>query len=191
MPHAADTAIKTDWMKPRPYPVVYFGTYFDDDFIKKTKKKFPQWAQKPIDQTIEKVLSDDRTSHHVAFLAACRLSQIPSSDVASLPFSDLMHFLEYVIRQKDRVELIRGIKKHEVHLFGDGSGGPFNWQEAFKNQSNVIVHPAVTFEKALEIAKAHQKLSFHLPLPLKKGVMKEFFTLTWGEPVLLPLKMFF
>lgn len=186
MYHAVDANLTPDWERPRPYPVVYLGSYFDGSYVEDMEKQLPEWVLKLVDQAVDKTLSDDCTPYHAAFLEACKEAQIPPVELAFLPHTDLMHLIEYKIRQKDRLNLIRSIKKHEVHIFGSG-----DWEGAFKDQPNVIIHPEVNFEEALEICRSAKIVLSSSPNSKERGHERVFYAYGCGACPLTGQNLFF
>lgn len=186
MYHAVDSTLKPDWERPRPYPIVYLGSYFDDTYVEETVKLLPIWSLKVIDLTVDKVLSDDHTPYHVAFLEVCKKAGVPPAELASLPHTRVLHLVEYMIRQKDRLNLIRGIRKHEVHVFGSG-----DWKTAFKDQPNVIIHPEVPFDEALEICRSAKIVLSSSPNSKEGGHERVFYAYGCGACPMTGQNLFF
>lgn len=153
-PHAVERDLKSGEGE-RPYDVVFLGSCYDYESLRASwRQRNTEAVNKVLDDAIDIVFNDARTPLAHALVQAWNASK---ADPAGVDFTALYYYLDNYTRGKDRVELIRSIKKAKVHVFGDLSTdnavGILGWPQYLASQSNVTVHPSVPFGQAMEILK--------------------------------------
>lgn len=196
LPHAASKDLTPNYHSERPYELVFLGTnlsFKNEDFL---YTSFSKEFHPIIQRTIEIYEQDDYTGYHHAFIKACQEDKsFNSTFFSNLDTPFLFQTLDILIRGRQRLKLIQSIKNIPIHLFGN-SMEDSSWEEILEGQKNVILHPGVSFEKALQImgqAKivlnttaatkqaSHERILYSyqkgaLPLTLQNPYLSETFT---------------
>ncbi len=184
--------------KDRPLDVVFLGTCTDFEGLKMQWNQALNETEKQVLNTaVQTMMTPPGNSLNKAL--ALSVSSIPFIDPRALDFKSIYHFLDNYVRGKDRYELIRAIKTAKVHIFGEPSWnnlkGGASWKEYLKNQSNVVLHPPVSYAESFEIARqakiclnsspffrhgSHERIlnafmSGAVPLTTHNGFVEEFF----------------
>lgn len=154
-PHAVEKELSFDESQERPFDVVFMGSCYDYESLRASwKQRNPESINKVLDSAIEEVFSNDRVALSEALAKAWGASGL---DPAGVDFPALYYYLDNYTRGRDRVELIRSIKKTPVHIFGelstDNAVGVLGWAQYLGGQSNVKLHPSVPFHEMLDILK--------------------------------------
>ncbi len=157
MPHGIEPDITFDEKDERPHPVVFFGSCYDYEGWKKSwQKMLPEQLCKVLESAIDLVLTNNTISLADGLATAWGAASLDPSlaqDFLLLMF----HYLNRYVRGIDRVELIRSIKDAEVHVYGDSAPDMLEnasgWQHYLGKQSNVVLHPPVSFAESLDILK--------------------------------------
>ncbi|NDD59492.1 MAG: glycosyltransferase family 1 protein, partial [Chlamydiae bacterium] len=89
--------------------------------------------------------------------ALFRILKREKLNVGQVPFCVMHKQITMYLKGRDRVELIRSIKKFPVHIFGRHHLNK-GWEAYLEGQSNVHFHPQVSFEKSLEIMRKSKVL---------------------------------
>lgn len=153
-PHAVEKEIE-EGHGDRPYDIVFLGSCYDYENLRNywRSKNNPQY-NRALDNAIDLVLSDKQVSLAEAIVTAWNTAQLPTHNTE---FTSLFYFLDNYTRGKDRVELIRGIRNAKVHVFGDSmTGHPSfknGWSHYLGKQSNVTIHPGVSYSEGLQILR--------------------------------------
>lgn len=139
--------------KQKIYDIVFVGSCYDYESLRMAwKARQPEALNKVLDDAIDLILSSDRLPLAEALVQAWNEAKC---DPRGVDFPTLFKYLDYYIRGKDRVELIKSIKDVPIHLFGDLSEenpvGILNWSQYLANQKNVTVHPAVPFNETMDL----------------------------------------
>lgn len=155
LPHAIERGISYDEKADRPLDVVFLGSCYDYETLKETwKGDFSPEIIAFLENAISHVLADNHTSIADALVQAWSEAKL---DPRTVDFITLYKYIDYYSRGKDRVDLIRSIKGTTVHVFGDTAPDipacKKGWQHYLKNQSNVVIHPAVKFDQSLDVLK--------------------------------------
>lgn len=154
-PHAVERELITPVQAERKYDVILLGTCYDPDHLRAYwQQKYPKEINDAIDDAIEIVLSDNRTSFLRALIQALTFHEIDPHEVE---FDQLAFYVDSYTRGMDRLQLIRSIKTAKVHVFGGKcwrEEKPIeDWSYYLSKQSNVTIHPAVNYIDALELLK--------------------------------------
>lgn len=154
-PHAVEKDIPDPDHDAKSYPVVFFGSCYDYESLRVSwRENHSEKINKVIDDAIEIVFSDKKSTLSEALVTAWNLTKPDATDV---DFTELFYCVDYYTRGKDRVELIRSIQDAEVHVFGDLSKDSavsvLGWQQYLSQCSNVTVHPSVPFAESLNILR--------------------------------------
>jgi spore maturation protein CgeB len=155
-PHGVEKDIVCDLDGARPYDVVFLGSCFDYESMRKYWKKHITSKQSQIlDNAIDMVLADNRTSLQAALIKAWNEANLFADN--TVDFATLFYFLDIYTRGKDRVDLIRSIKDAKVHVFGQLQESneieTLGWEHYLGKQKNVVLHKPVNFAESLEILK--------------------------------------
>lgn len=155
LPHAIERGIAYEENKERPLDVVFLGSCYDYETLSEMwKKDFTPEQIAFLKDAVERVLADNSTSIADALVQAWSAAKL---DSRTIDFITMYKYIDYYSRGKDRVDLIRSIKNTKVHVFGDVAPDipacKKGWSHYLKDQSNVVIHPAVNFSESLEILK--------------------------------------
>ena len=172
LPHAADRAL-IDEKGERPFDLTFLATCVESSQVRDKFKKLPPPMGSVLERAVELTLSDLTTSYHDAFLQACYEADISKSVLEILDLGEMLKILELKIRSKDRIQLVKSIQNIPLHIFGD----PFDtlgWQEVLEGQKNVILHPAVSFDEALQVLQKSRLTLNSIPT-IKDGAHERIF----------------
>lgn len=139
----------------KSYDIVMVGSCYDYENLRTAwRAKQPVPVNKMLDDAIDRVLSSDSTPLSQAFVEAWSASNCNPEGV---DFPVLFSYLDYYVRGRDRVELIRSIKTGHIHIFGDlaedNPVGIFGWKKYLHNQKNVTIHPSVSYADSISILR--------------------------------------
>lgn len=178
-PHAVERELQADPKVDRIYDVVFLGTCNDYESARLDwQARYPAIVNTVLDDAIDLVLSDKFISLTDALVTSLKAHSFTSNE---LDFSTLFTCLDIYTRGLDRVELIRAIKDPNirVHIFGEGdthnAWSKYDWNYYVGSQSNVILHPSVSFPKSLEILKQSKICLNSMPF-FKDGTHERIFT---------------
>jgi len=163
-------------LESRAIDVVMPGTCYDYDYARAYwQKKYSRKVSQVLDDAIERVLSDNKTSCFSALLLAMTSQGLDSHEVN---FEQLAYYVHYYTRGIERVQLIRSIKDVEVHVYGAGSlrEGRLikDWSYYLSKQSNVTIHPPVNYNEVSTILKNSKICLNSMPF-FKNGVHDRVF----------------
>lgn len=152
MPHGVEKELAPDPLLKRAYDIVFLGTFIDGEKHRKSwRSEFPEPVWKAMEEAAEAALADENLHFMQALLSILnekkQFDAIEHFDLASVGQE-----LELYIKARDRIDLIRSIKSSQVDIFG-GTVDDTGWQQHFAKQSNVVVHPPVSYHEALRIMK--------------------------------------
>ena len=203
-PHAIERELSGDLQSVRPYDIVFFGSCYDIEAIRlKWQAHYPKEVGEVIEEAANITLRDVETPFVEAFIQAWNKT---GKDFSGLNMPEILTFLDFYSRGKDRIELIKSIKNRNVHVFGDVQMGEHGWKDYLKGLPNVILHEPVSFDESLEILKkskiclnsmpffkngSHERISASLacgavPITTENLFVKEYFV---NGRELLPIKM--
>lgn len=176
-PHAVEKDLTFDESIVRPYDVVFIGSCYDHEELRRRwQQELPPVLSQVIDDAVDIVLSDNKTSLIPAITLALSNKKIK---VTQGDFEVLVYYVDNYMRGKDRYELIRSIKEAHVHVFGDTcwrrEQPVYGWERNLEGMSNVSVHPAVSFEASLQILKQSKICLNSMPF-FKNGTHERIFT---------------
>lgn len=153
-PHAVEKELEAP-NGNRTYEVVFFGSCYDYESLRVSwKQRNTEAVNKVLDDAIDIVFSDNRTSLAEALVKAWNVSKL---DPSGVDFITLFYYLDNYTRGKDRVELIKSVKDAQVHVFGelskDNAVGILGWTPYVGKQKNVTLHPSIPFWECLNVLK--------------------------------------
>lgn len=175
LPHAIERELSHPPETERPYDVVFIGSCYDAEMIEETAQRLftpPLYAiyERSVKRTIEEDIPFEFIVEEELLKAGIEL---PEAGVCSL-----CSFVDFYIRGKERLDLLKAIDEVEIHVFGQ-VGWQHNfksrqWQELLKDKKNIIFHPPIPYEESLEILKK-AKLSLNSMPFFKKGTHERIF----------------
>lgn len=176
--HAVEKELIGQGNAARDLEIVFLGSCYDYENLRATwRENNSEAINKVLDDAIDLVLSDISTSIAQALVQACQSSNIALSP--EVDFFTLFSYLDYYTRGKDRIELIKSIQHGHIHVFGDTSEDLAialkGWPEYLTGQKNVTVHPAVSFDKGMDILKRSKIALNSMPF-FKNGTHERVFT---------------
>ena len=156
MPHAVDKDYHGDPESERPYEVLFAGTCLDIDELRESwKTLFSPGLCAVLDSAAERTLADQNTSYLRAFNYALeeRMRLHGDVDTQNLDLPDALDNLEFLIRGRDRLALLRALKDVQVHVFGTKSGSN-GWEKYLQGaSSNIIFHGRLSYPETLDMIK--------------------------------------
>lgn len=177
MPHGVEKSLTTEIENHREYDVVMFASCIDYEQIRESwKEKFSPVLCKVMDEACEMTLSDQNISYLNAFVQAVDRQVKEKGDIDSKNINLILALaeIEGYIKGKDRVELIRGIKDANVHVFGAPSKTA-PWENYFGDSyPNVTVHDPLPYEEVIEVMKKSKIVLNSCPWS-KNGVHERIF----------------
>ena len=82
--------------------------------------------------------------------------------------------VELYIKGRDRIDLVRALEGHRVHIFG-GTVDRKQWKGALKGMHNITVHPPVDYNEAIALMK-QSKIVLNSSIKNKLGAHERIFT---------------
>lgn len=169
-PHAVEKDLSYEKNQKRPYDVVFIGSCFDPDSIRAHyQKEMPKKLASVIDDAVDIVLGDNKTS----LLSSLKQALIHQGiDLNEVNLDRLFYYVDYYMRGKDRLELIRSIHDVNIHIFGDKGWNKevqHDWSYYLKDFPNITLHPPVSYAESLEILK-QSKISLNSVPSFKTGI---------------------
>jgi len=125
LPHGGERSLTTPPAKSRPFDVVFFGSC----------KEF-ETQDEIVLSAASRVLSPGNISI---------LQSLVDLGVTDEQLPGYHTEVDLYTRFKDRIELLRALKSHQVHIWGNGP-----WE---KYVPNALIHPPIPFDQTLEIMK--------------------------------------
>ena len=154
LPHAADAKLETPVDKKRPYDLVFFGTCIDYEEV------LQSWKQEERELLLtasERVLS----SGGISIVQALTQLGVKESDLPRYH-----NEVDRYTRGRDRIELIRSLDDHTIHIWGNGP-----WKKYITTQ---CIHPPLTFGQTLEVMK-ESKVVLNSSPRFKSGAHERIF----------------
>lgn len=176
-PHSVESSVKTNPETPREHDVVLLSTCIDFEDVRRSwKEKFTTSLCEVMDEAAEITLSDQTTPLYQAFVQAMDSNPVRRANIDPITLNgiDIFNELEYYVRGKDRVELIKAITDAKVDVYSSAKG-THSWEKYVGNKSNVIIHPEVPFEEALKIMQ-HSKIVLNSCPTIKQGGHERIFS---------------
>jgi len=173
-PHAVEKELHEE--KEKIFEVVFIGTCYDPEILLQTwRQRYPKEISEIIEDAVERVLSDHKTSFLQALLLALAFHGKSPKDVN---FEQLAHYVDQYSRGLDRLQLIRSIQDVPVTVFGGKcwrEEQPIqDWSHYLASQSNVTLYPAVNYADSLEILKRSKICLNSVPF-FKSGTHERIF----------------
>lgn len=176
LPHGVEKELSFDPSVERTFDVMFSGTCYDpDNLCVWWREHYPKNICKVIEDAIEIGLGDNKTPFYQAVMQSLLLNGLSPKEVDTLRMA---YYVDFYMRGIERVELIRSIKDAKVHIFGSPSWReeqPIKtWEDYFKNQKNVILHPPIEYSESLEILKRTKICLNSMPM-FKNGSHERIF----------------
>lgn len=176
LPHAVERELHAFSKQRRSYDVVLVGSCYDHETLRDAwERKFESKICRALEEAIEIGFSDHKTPFWAAAKQALKDNNLELSEI---DFNDFTYFVDYYMRGKDRLELIKSVKDAKVHVFGDPCGSPDfhlkGWEKYLASQSNVVLHKGVSFTESLEIFK-RSKICLNSVPSFKNGSHERIF----------------
>ncbi len=152
LPHGIEKNLHLHPKDERPYDVTFLASCIDYEKIRTDWTKLPAPLRKILEQSAEIALYDPKTSYiHACANVMEKFVMEGKIDPQKINLIELLDELEMYVRGRARVELVKSITDARVDIFGSPSPAT-DWKKQLgKEQSNVVIHPAVPFDQALEI----------------------------------------
>lgn len=176
-PHAVERELKADENQERPYDVVMLGSCYDEETLKTIwRAGYPKKIVNAIEGAIEICASDNKTHIYDAAIQGLKAEGLTEVDV---PFKKIVHYVDYYVRGRDRVELIKSIKNAHVHVFGGtcwrDEKPVLGWSNSLFDMPNVTIHPQIPYAESLEVMKQSKIVLNSMPF-FKDGSHERIFT---------------
>jgi len=178
LPHASvqSAAANPDWSS-RTYDAVFFGSLErPEDLVEGLRNEARQYAT-PAWPFIQNLLDHFRYSNGPSLdrriWDALRANRWPE-DIARVFMNAFYPGIDSAHRYRNRIETFRSVRRHTVHVFGQGP-----WRDVGLSP-NVIVHDAVPYAEALKIMKQARVLLNHTPTLTGGGHERAFDALLSG-----------
>lgn len=151
MPHAIERDLNS-FESEKKYAVTVLSSCIDYEALAELwPSKYPKAVQDAMHEAIEITLSNQDVSCIQAFIQTID-QQVSKSGMMPgiLNYPEIIDQIEIYAKGKERIELLKQVKDAPVDLFGQ----PLElWKKYLKNQSNIVFHEPVDFNKAIEIMK--------------------------------------
>lgn len=175
-PQATDPDIKPNGVHNRIYDVVILATLIDYIHIRDTwRERFPPLVCQAMEDAAELVLSDPSMTCIAAFVEVID-SYVKGPvlfDPSVVDFLTCLVEIEAYVKGRDRVEMVRAIKKAKVHVYGS-SPKDCSWRKYVGDKSNVVIHNAIPFDQTIEIMK-QSKIVLSSASRIKSGADERVF----------------
>lgn len=176
LPHGVERELSFDASLERTFEVVFSGTCYDPDNL------FLWWRShhsaiecKVIEEAIEIGLSDNKTPFYQAVMQSLLSNRMSPKELDVLRIA---YYVDFYMRGIERIELIRSIRDAQVHIFGSPSWREEQpvktWEDYFKDQKNVTIHPPIEYAQSLEILKRTKICLNSMPM-FKNGSHERIF----------------
>ena len=164
MPHAVEPELSPG-NKKRIYDIVFLGTCIDHETRQKNWEiQFPPNVCVHMKEAAEACLKDVGPS----FMSILAKNLDPAN------YQSAFEEVEIYIKGVDRLRLLTSFSNHKVHIFGYQSDKK-GWKHILKQHPNLIVHPPVSYEEAIEIMQ-QSKVVLNSSLKNKQGAHERIFT---------------
>lgn len=178
-PHAVEKEliISPETSDERPIDVLLLGTCYDPDHLREHWQKiYSKEINSVLEDAIERVLSDNKTSFFRALLQALAFQGMDPHEV---DFDHLAYYVDSYSRGIDRIELVRSIKRAHVHVFGSTcwrEEKPIeDWSYYLAKQANVTIHAPVAYSDSLVLMRKSKICLNSMPF-FKNGSHERVFT---------------
>ncbi len=176
MPHGVDKEliIPPTPLDERPFEALMLASFIDYEQVRKTwKKTFETALCKALEEAAEIILSErDIPCVQALALALDRQTRSPMGlDPAKIDFVMALDQLEDYVNGRDRVDLLKGIKDAQVHVFGAGAEG---WKKHLGQSRNILTHDAVSYDQALKLMRQSKVVLNSCPT-IKNGAHERIF----------------
>ena len=177
VPHAVEADLVPDTASKKIYDVTMLATFIDHEACRESwKSKYPELVCKAMDEIIERTFFNPELSFTDAVMNVMRQTYQKHPELNSLKVDATSIFIdiEIFIKGKERVDMLRAIQSTPVHVFGH-TADEMDWKTYFKDQSNIIVHDAVSYEESLNIMK-QSKIILNSSIKNKFGAHERIFS---------------
>lgn len=165
MPHAVEPELTFDPKIERIYDIVFLGTCMDAEKWKKQwKKRFSPQIVHLMEEASSACLQDDVTSFMSILL----------THLDPVEYQEVYEAVEIYVKGVDRLDLLRSFPDSMVHVFGAGMEKD-SWKKIFKKNGNMVIHPPVTYDEALEVMK-RSKVVLNSSIKNKFGAHERVFS---------------
>jgi glycosyltransferase involved in cell wall biosynthesis len=165
MPHAVEPELAFDPKIERIYDIVFLGTCIDAEKWKKQwKKRFSPQIVHLMEEAANVCLEDDVTSFMSVLL----------KHLDPVEYQEVFEAVELYVKGVDRLDLLRSFPDSTVHVFGTGMEKD-SWKKIFKKDANMVIHPPVMYDEALEVMK-RSKVVLNSSIKNKFGAHERVFS---------------
>lgn len=175
LPHAVDRSLAPDPEVERTHDVVMLSSCIDYEWHRKMWwDHLPKAVAEAIDEAAEVTFAELNTSYIVALRDSIgRRVALGKIDPRGLSFPSVMKDLEFYIRGRDRVELIRNITDAKVEVYG-APDEHCGWEKYLGDQPNVEIHDQVDYPQALDLMR-RSKIVLNSCVWMKNGSHERVF----------------
>lgn len=178
MPHAVEQELTFDATQERIYDISIQSSFIDCEAQRRLwAGKFPSKIYRAMEEALSATLADETTPFLMALIQA--LSSRFELDLRNVEaFKNPMiqaafEEVEMYIKGRDRLDLISEVSKlNVVHVFGNEESA---WKQYFQNQPNVVIHPAVSYQEALNVMK-QSRIVLNSSIKNKHGAHERIFS---------------
>lgn len=177
LPHAVEKDIAYDPHETREYPITLLATHINyEERRAKWRQLFPPQVCDAMDDAVRMVFERKDKGFIEAFEETL-LHHVPTAKDTHLPtdpnFITLCCEIELYIKGKERLDLVKAIKRTPVHVFGASLDG-IDWKKGLADHDNVHLHPPVSFEEAFEVMRK-SRILLNCSLKNKEGAHERIF----------------
>lgn len=177
MPHAIERDLFEKETLNKEYDIVFIGSYYDYKTLRKNwENELSEEESLIILKAVEMILSQKEISLQVALMRMWKESKLPQEGIN---FLKLFTYIDKYSRGLARVNLIKSIKNHTIHIFGapieNDLPSVMNWEDVLQSQSNVVIHKSITYSESLEILRK-SKISLNSSPHFKDGSHERIFS---------------
>lgn len=176
LPHAVGKDETHPAEAERPIDILVLATCMEYENLPQAwKKKYAPAICKAMQEAADASLKDNHTTYIEAFVSSIdkQLSDGAPIKPEHLDYPQIFDDLEFYLRAKDRVEMLRAIKDANIHVYGEGIGS--NWKTTLSGKKNVTLHGSVDFLKALDLMK-QSKIVLNSNPHFKTGAHERIFS---------------
>jgi spore maturation protein CgeB len=175
LPHAIERDLHHPPESERPYDIVLLGSSYDEQTTRDQAQKV---LSPPLFKIYEKALkrTEEEAASAFEFVVEEELKKA-GIEISYPGLHSLCSFVDYTLRGKERVQLVRSFEGVNIHIFGYSSHQDYktrSWPELLESKNNVIYHPPVEYGKSLDILK-QAKFSLNSMPFFKKGTHERIF----------------
>ena len=169
LPLGCEKDLQCSLSEDKEYDIVYMGTCWDfETEVLHWKKKLPPNI---VDIMIE--VCDEVFQGHSQIKAMDYALERRGLKFTEVPFCTMHRQITMYTKGKDRVNLVKSIKKHPVHVFGKHNLKK-GWEEFLEGQENVHFHDMVSFSDSIKIMQKSKILLNGAP-QFKYGLHERIF----------------